>query len=858
MTKIYTINTLEVYANSQHIDAKVGEPLSLVVDIKINWVDQSSAQRILFYQWEQSLDRGVSWTQILSDKNVSVFDDRSSNTIYTNSYLVNGEFDFKWANFNIFSNQSPKAYLDTTRVVAAQNQARYRCNVFLYNVDSNIIESVATSDTMTLYVVDSNNNPIKDTDILWDAIPNKRISKDTTLDQNSIIKLFNPSGVTNNVDILLNGVKIISNAVLPTSSGNALSINLGNYVDSFDPSNITIDTNLGQINAGLNSLAIQQSQKTTTFSVNPRSSWQSTGLSVTNGMKLVISANGSVVWGGGGSVGPDGVYNSSSLNLGGVSVDARFKHEALLGKVGSNIFLIGSYYVGTMTSAGTLEVATNDIARSDNSGSFDMTISSSTIKTTPISVLAVKSDGSLADLSTLQKGVASTLDSNGNLISNTIRVSDIVNSDPFTSTGAITLLFNFKPAPPASPTPTATITPTVTPTSVTPTPTVSPGTSPTPTPTLSVSVTPTLTPTVTTSSSSSDPYFGYVTLLLHADGDGTTFVDSSSVSPARTVGNIGSATQSSTQSKFGGKSLYLNGSQYLSTSINSLILDREFVIEAWVYPTTLESVYSPLFDCRLASGSFQNWACGLMNVGGTYRIDFLHENSTFGRRLTGTSTSVPLNAWTHIAIVRTLGTGALGSDRMSIYVNGILDSTTKDVTSLFIPDGGNILIGRTRDGNVFNGYMDEIRITSGSSRGYTGSSITTPTSIFPSSGPAQTAKISVLKTNGGSSTLAGNGTIVSPFARDTKVTIGDTDGISKYKFTASQACNVVVIFKYNDDDGGGDSAYAYKNNTTVLGSYINDGETSKQILSLAQNDYFIITGNSPDYNSIENVIVYAY
>ena len=64
MTKIYTINTLEVYANSQHIDAKVGEPLSLVVDIKINWVDQSSAQRILFYQWEQSLDRGVSWTQI--------------------------------------------------------------------------------------------------------------------------------------------------------------------------------------------------------------------------------------------------------------------------------------------------------------------------------------------------------------------------------------------------------------------------------------------------------------------------------------------------------------------------------------------------------------------------------------------------------------------------------------------------------------------------------------------------------------------------------------------------------------------------------------------------------------------------
>jgi hypothetical protein len=284
-------------------------------------------------------------------------------------------------------------------------------------------------------------------------------------------------------------------------------------------------------------------------------------------------------------------------------------------------------------------------------------------------------------------------------------------------------------------------------------------------------------------------------------------------------------------------------------------LNREFVIEAWVYPTVLQPLYAPLFDCRLFPGSYQNWACGLYNVSGTYRVDFIHEFAS-GNRLTGTSTSVPLNTWTHIAIVRTLGASV---DIMSIYVNGVLDSTTKYVpNSLFIPYGTNILIGRSRDAHVFSGYLDEIRITNGTNRGYTGGSITTPTSIFPSTGPAQTAKISVVKTNGGSLTVTGNGTIVSPFARDTNVTISDTDGISKYKFTASQACNVVIIFKYNDDDGGGDSGYAYKNNSTILGSYIYDGETSKQILSLAQNDYFIITGNNPDYNSIQNVIVYAY
>lgn len=60
-----------------------------------------------------------------------------------------------------------------------------------------------------------------------------------------------------------------------------------------------------------------------------------------------------------------------------------------------------------------------------------------------------------------------------------------------------------------------------------------------------------------------DLYGDKVSLLMHMDGTGSSFVDSSVSSKIITV--VGAATQSSAQSKWGGKSLELNGStSYLS------------------------------------------------------------------------------------------------------------------------------------------------------------------------------------------------------------------------------------------------------------------------------------------------------
>lgn len=76
----------------------------------------------------------------------------------------------------------------------------------------------------------------------------------------------------------------------------------------------------------------------------------------------------------------------------------------------------------------------------------------------------------------------------------------------------------------------------------------------------------------------------YTKLLIHGDGTGNAFTDSSSGNKSITA--HGNATQSSTQSKFGGKSMYFDGSgDYLSTSDNTdwNFGTDNFTIDCWVY-----------------------------------------------------------------------------------------------------------------------------------------------------------------------------------------------------------------------------------------------------------------------------------
>lgn len=216
-----------------------------------------------------------------------------------------------------------------------------------------------------------------------------------------------------------------------------------------------------------------------------------------------------------------------------------------------------------------------------------------------------------------------------------------------------------------------------------------------------------------------DPLYGKVSLLLHMDGSGTTFTDSSKY--VSTVTAYGSATQSTTQSKFGGKSLELDGSSARLTVPGSVLsFTSDFVLEAWVYPTTL-GVYAPIMEGR-TSASYQNWICGLYNIGGAYKLDFVTDGGG-SARLTSSS-SVPLNQWSHIVFVRS-------SSTLACYINGIRDANTVSYGGTIAPADSVVTIGKNVDGNYFTGYIDELRVTRGSNRSFTGATITVPTNPFP-------------------------------------------------------------------------------------------------------------------------------
>lgn len=211
----------------------------------------------------------------------------------------------------------------------------------------------------------------------------------------------------------------------------------------------------------------------------------------------------------------------------------------------------------------------------------------------------------------------------------------------------------------------------------------------------------------------SDPLFSSVSLLLPMNGDGAAFIDASA--NTKTVTASGNATQSATQSKFGGKSLYLDGSgDYLTIpgSADFGFGTGNFTVEYWWYPTRNSgdevlldfrtgNAPMPLLIGKSSAGAVRCYDGGSVRTGGTMN----------------------LNEWNHVAWSRSGSTN-------SIYLNG---TRVIDFTNAFDADssrgltiGANVSVGFENA----QGYVDDIRITKGSDRGYTGATITVPTAAF--------------------------------------------------------------------------------------------------------------------------------
>ena len=208
--------------------------------------------------------------------------------------------------------------------------------------------------------------------------------------------------------------------------------------------------------------------------------------------------------------------------------------------------------------------------------------------------------------------------------------------------------------------------------------------------------------------STGDIYWSNVKLLMNMDGSGDSFSDQSSQSLAVTAN--GDITQSVDQSKFGGKSAYFDGDgAYLTFGAADLSFGSgDFAIEMWIYPTATQTSF--LADWRLSG-----------NAGPAFYLASNKLNFFDGALNVADSTAVSSNAWTHVAAARSGST-------LKIYRAG--SSVATLTTSANMGGSGNLSIGY-HNGVLFSGYIDDLRITIGSARGYTGSTITVPTSAFP-------------------------------------------------------------------------------------------------------------------------------
>ncbi len=199
-------------------------------------------------------------------------------------------------------------------------------------------------------------------------------------------------------------------------------------------------------------------------------------------------------------------------------------------------------------------------------------------------------------------------------------------------------------------------------------------------------------------------------------------IDNAMINNLETVGN---AQISATQSKFGGTSIYLDGTGDWLVTPNRANLNFSFVdftVEAWVYTssTSQQCVIGAIQNTN-GAGSWM-WT---LNYNSNKLRFFCRYNAGTVLDYQANAGSFPTNTWTHIAVTRN---GA----NLRMFINGTQVGTTNTTLSTLTIDNAsaNYRVGSTTDNALaFNGYINDLRVTKGYAR-YT-ANFTPPTGAFP-------------------------------------------------------------------------------------------------------------------------------
>jgi len=203
-----------------------------------------------------------------------------------------------------------------------------------------------------------------------------------------------------------------------------------------------------------------------------------------------------------------------------------------------------------------------------------------------------------------------------------------------------------------------------------------------------------------------DPQFNYVAMLLHGDGtngaQNNTFLDSSTNN--FTITRNGNTTQGSFSPYGPNWSNFFSGTsgQYLNAPANAAfnLGTGDFTVEGWVYPTTTTGT-RPIVEIRTAAANSTGFA--LLSQTGATTLN-VYTNGGFA----GASTnSLTTNKWNHVALVRS-------SNTWTYWINGASGgSFTNTSTQSDGATTGPKIGGSTTSGEVWIGYMSNIRIVKG-------------------------------------------------------------------------------------------------------------------------------------------------
>jgi hypothetical protein len=222
-----------------------------------------------------------------------------------------------------------------------------------------------------------------------------------------------------------------------------------------------------------------------------------------------------------------------------------------------------------------------------------------------------------------------------------------------------------------------------------------------------------------------DQYYNSCSLLMHFNGaNGSTAFTDNSKNNLTVTSNNGAAI-STAQSKFGGASVFFDGTDdYLSSVNNSAfnLSSGDFTVEFWFRTSTLSLPASHAVLVGQMSYTSAGW--GIWQYSSTTVYVYIGTGFAIQTPSVFSSTST----WYHIALVKN-GTGA---NSLKLYVDGVVQAqgnyTPTYASSYPLVIGGITTTTGWNNNFYSNGYIDELRITKGVAR-YT-SNFTPPNSQF--------------------------------------------------------------------------------------------------------------------------------